>query len=321
MAPAPPSLVGGWAAPASNGTAPSDSNWLTQLLEHAGVSHQDAADVSGIVLRPLELVLVVVGAILVAHFGTRAIRRGLAKPARRAADRMESERADARATTVVALVANLFRVTVGIVAALTVLGIMGINLTPILASATVIAATVAFGAQTLVRDYLSGILLSVEDQYRLGDSVDVNGTTGVIEDLSLRVTRLRAYDGTVWFVPNGDIRKLANLSRGWARAVVDVRVAPTGPGQLERLEDLLAEAAAAVVHGPRFAASTTEPVQMLGVVAADAGGCTLRLVARTSPDQRDALQRALTLASLEALAAEGLWPAPPAAPAGSAQSA
>ena len=90
---------------------------------------------------------------------------------------------------------------------------LGINLTPLLASATIIGATLGFGAQQIIRDYLSGFLLTVEDQFSVGDSITVDGTGGVVEDVTMRVTRVRGLDGTIYFVPNGDIRLLANTSR------------------------------------------------------------------------------------------------------------
>ena len=107
------------------------------------------------------------------------------------------------------------------------LGTIGLNLTPLLAGATVIGATLGFGAQSMVRDLLAGVLLTVEGQFDIGDTIMVGDTSGTVEDLTLRVTRLRSDDGTVWYVPNGEIRKLANSSRGWAQATVDV----PGPGR------------------------------------------------------------------------------------------
>ena len=99
---------------------------------------------------------------------------------------------------------------------------LGINLTPLLASATIIGATLGFGAQQIVRDYFSGVLMTMEDQYNVGDSVTVGGVTGVVEDVTMRLTRFRGVDGTIYIIPNGDIRLIGNLSRGWARAVVDL---------------------------------------------------------------------------------------------------
>ena len=288
------------------------------MLEHAGVAPSTARAVTDIVLRPLEVILVVVVALLIAHFGAKAIRRGLRRPAGRAVDRIDSPRAGARAATVISLLANLFRAFVAVVAFFTILGIIGIDLTPLLASATVIGATIGFGAQTLVRDYLSGFLLTIEDQFGIGDTICTNTITGVVEELSLRVTRLRAFDGTVWFVPNGDIRQVSNASRGWARAVVDITVSPGGPEDLDRMERLLADAAAEVAHRPRFAAGTTEPPQVLGVVAADGTSCTLRVAVRTTATDHLPLERALRQALLSTLSAEGFWPPGPPAAAGPA---
>ena len=214
-----------------------------------------------------------------------------------------------------ALVANLFRAFVAAVALFIILGFMGINLTPLLASATVIGATIGFGAQALVRDYLSGALLTMEDQFGIGDAITVNNITGTVEDLSLRVTRVRAFDGTVWFVPNGDIRAVANASRGWARSVVDVSLGPENIGRIEEAKQVLAEAAIEVAHGPRYSSSCTEPPQVVGVVAADGTGLTLRVALRTSSANRDPLTRSLREAVLAALAEAELWPpVPPAGP-------
>jgi len=199
---------------------PQDTGWFYDLLVKAGVDPSTAKTWVDFVVRPLAVIIIVVLAILVAQLGAKAIRHHLGRVIERAADRSPTPRSTSRATATALLVANLWRVFVYVVAVLIVLSTLGINLTPILASATVIAAVVAFGAQQLVRDNLSGFLLTLEDQYGIGDTITVDGTTGVVEDLRLRVTRLRGDDGTVWYVPNGDIRKLGNVSRGWAKAIV-----------------------------------------------------------------------------------------------------
>ena len=126
---------------------------------------------------------------------------------------------------------------------------LGINLTPLLASATVIGATIGFGAQALVRDYLSGFLLTVEDQFVIGDSIAVNGVSGTVEDVSLRVTRVRAVDGSLVYVPNGEIRQLTNASRGWAKAVVEVTVPIASTAALERATRVAMDAATRVAEG------------------------------------------------------------------------
>jgi moderate conductance mechanosensitive channel len=296
------------ALPTLAAAAPPGSNWLERVLVDLGVSVGTANEVSDLVLRPLEILVVVAVAVVVAYFGARAIERVLNRTVSRAADRMDSPRAKARAHTLVALAANLFRAFVAVVTVFIVFGIVGIDLTPLLASATVIGATIGFGAQTLVRDYLSGFLLTMEDQFGIGDTVTVNGTTGVIEDLSLRVTRMRAFDGTVWFVPNGDIRMVANASRGWARAVIEVELAPERIDRLEEVKELLAEAATQVAHTARFAASCTEPAEVLGLVDADGTSLRLRVALRTSAALKVPLERALREGVLRSLQDAGVWP-------------
>lgn len=283
-------------------------SWLYDLLTKAGVSPSAAHSTVEFVFRPLEVVLVLVVAILVARYGARLIRRTLGRVAERAAGRADSPRAGARSLTVVALIANLWRFFVVIVAIATILGMLGIDLTPLLASATVIGATIGFGAQSLVRDYLSGILLTVEDQFGIGDTINVNQTVGVVEDLSLRVTRIRSADGTVWYVPNGDIRQLANNSRGWAKAVVDLPVAPAAALRLRQLEDALGEVARQVARRPAFTTTVTEPPEVLGMTDAATDSCSVRVAIRTVPAQRDALQRALREALVDRLIRLGAWP-------------
>jgi small conductance mechanosensitive channel len=288
--------------------ASNQPGWLENLLVKLGVAPSEAHTVTGLVVRPFEILVIVLGAWLVALLGTRALRRALGGAAHRAAARSGDPRATGRASTVVALVVNCFRVFVVVVAIALVLGVLGVNLTPLLASATVIGAVLGFGAQSLVKDYLSGFLLTLEDQFTIGDVLTVNGVTGTVEDLSLRVTRLRGYDGTLYQVPNGEIRLLANTSRGWARAVVEVPVAVPGPEALDRLDGVVAAAARAVADDPELA--DVGPPEILGLVAVDGATCTLKVALRTTPSRRDAVARALRRALVQGLAGAELWPAP-----------
>lgn len=299
-------LAAGTGGGSSGGGAGSGAGWLYTLLTKAGLDPSTAQTVVQFVVRPLEVLLVLVVAALVARYGARALRRMLTRATGRVAARGDHERGSARVSTVVALVANVWRLFVAVVAVAVVLGMLGINLTPLLASATVIGATIGFGAQSLVRDYLSGILLTMEDQFGIGDTITVADATGVVEDLSLRVTRLRAADGSVWYVPNGEIRQLTNTSRGWAKAVVDLAVASGDAATLDRVREAVAGAAREVAADPRFSATSTEPPEVVGMVAAAGGTCTVRVALRTVPTRRAALERALREAAVARLAADGL---------------
>jgi small conductance mechanosensitive channel len=203
------------------------------------------------------------------------------------------------------------------VAGAIVLGLLGINLTPLLASATIIGATLGFGAQQIVRDYFSGVLMTMEDQYNVGDSITIGGVIGVVEDVTMRLTRFRGVDGTIYIVPNGDIRLVGNLSRGWARAVVDLTLPGAAAADLETVRRVIEEAAHRVATGPPFATHSTEPPNLVGLLAADSSTITMRVMLLTVPSQRDALTRALREEAITALAKAELWPldaAPPAAP-------
>ena len=312
-----PALVGTLGASSSTDQVDQGGGWLYHLLTKVGVSPDTASTVTDLIVRPLSILLVIVIAIIVARMGSRVIRRLLERVANQAANRSGSTRA-ARVTTMSGVVANIWRFFVFVVTGAIVLGMLGINLTPLLASATIIGATLGFGAQQIVRDYFSGILMTVEDQYNVGDSVMVGSMTGVVEEVTLRLTRFRGADGTVFIIPNGDIRLVGNLSRGWARAIVDLTLPGAGAVDFDTLRGVIAAAAHDVATSPTFAGHCTEPPILVGLECADATTITMRVTLLTIPSQREPLTRALREATLEALAQASLWPVvvePPTTPA------
>jgi small conductance mechanosensitive channel len=297
------------------GAADNGGGWLYDLLTKAGVDHGTATTVNDLVVRPVAVIIVIVVGVLVARIGSKAIRRVLQQIANQAATRSGSQRAGARMSTMSALAANLWRFFVFIVAVAIILGIVGINLTPLLASATIIGATLGFGAQLIVRDYFSGFLLTMEDQYGIGDNVTIGTLSGVVEDLTLRVTRLRADDGTVYFVANGDIRQLANTSRGWAHAVVDLTLPGSSATDLPQARAIIEEAARRVASSEEFAGLSTEPPALVTFIDATDSTLTLRITLHTVPSKREALTRALREEAIVALSHGQLWPSSTAAPA------
>jgi small conductance mechanosensitive channel len=313
-----PSLAAASALLGANNTVDQGGGWLYHLLIKFGVSPDTAATVTDLIIRPLSILVVVLVALLAARYGAKVIRRLLERVADQTAARSGSQRAGARVATMSGLVANVWRFFVFIVAGAIVLGLFGINLTPLLASATIIGATLGFGAQQIVRDYFSGILMTMEDQYNVGDSVTIGGVTGVVEDVTMRLTRFRSIDGTIYIIPNGDIRLISNNSRGWARAVVDLTLPGASAADLDMVRQIVGDAARAVAALPEFAAHSTEPPTLVGLQTADATTITLRVMLLTVPSQRDALTRALREAAVTALAKAELWPAEVAPPAGSA---
>ena len=265
--------------------------WLYDVLVWIGVDHATARHLQDVVVKPVAVVVIVLVATAVGWFGSRIIRRWIGAVARRAAGRADSPRAAARAVTITAMVANIWRVVVGVIAVFVALGTIGINLTPLLAGATVVGATIGFGAQSMVRDLLAGFLLIIEDQFDIGDTLVVGTTSGTVEDLSLRVTRLRGVDGTIWFVPNGEIRTLANVSRGWAEAMVDIPV--PAANDVDDVLRAVGDSAHAVAGDDRYASSCLSAPRVWGVVAADADTFTCRVSVRTPTADRERIGRAL----------------------------
>ncbi len=179
-----------------------------RLLRRWGLSDLGANSVRHLV----EVIGILALAMVASRLTTRAARRWTATLAEKS-----TFAAAARAQTLGGVTASLVRITVWTFAGLFVLGELGLNLGPLIAGASIVGVALGFGAQTLVKDFLAGFFILAEDQYGVGDDVAVGGETpnitGVVEEVSLRITRLRDGDGTVWFVPNGDIRKVGNRSR------------------------------------------------------------------------------------------------------------
>lgn len=272
-------------------SAAPDQGWLYDLLRWAGVGESSAAHVQQVIVKPVTLVIVLLAALLIGWLGNRLIRHWIGAAVRRAAARSDSPRAERRAVTLTAMLANIWRVVVAVIAVLVGLGTVGINLTPLLAGATVIGATIGFGAQAMVRDLLAGFLMAVEGQFDIGDTITVNDTSGVVEDLTLRVTRLRAPDGAVWFLANGEIRKLANVTRGWGRATVDVPVPPSA--DFDEVLGAVHAAADAVYGDERYSAACLDAPVVWGVTATAVDSLTTRVTIRTTAGDRDRVERAL----------------------------
>lgn len=183
--------------------------FLYELVSRLGLGDSAARTADVLLARPLAIVALFIGAAVLSRFGSRLARRAVRALQQRSPIRPESARSELRVGTLSQVLATLVRVVVWSMAALLILGIVGLNLAPLLAGAGIAGVAIGFGAQTLVRDVLTGFFILSEDQYGVGDVITVGtAPTGTVEDVTLRVTRLRAADGVVWFVPNGEIKML-----------------------------------------------------------------------------------------------------------------
>ena len=269
-----------------------------------GLSDYGARTVQFIVVRPLKIVLILGGAVILGRLAARAIRRLLRGAQSRTPLKASSPRAQQRGDTIADVLAGMVKAAILLIAAFMALGELGVNLAPLIAGAGIAGIAVGFGAQSLVKDFISGMFILVEDQYGVGDQVDVNGAVGTVEDVSLRVTRVRSVDGTVWFVPNGEIRKVGNSSMEWSRALIDVGIAYDA--DVNKAIEAVADAARQVADDPAWSEVVLEPPEVWGVHAVDAAGITIRLVVKTAPKQQLALGRALRARIVDRLRAEGI---------------
>ena len=156
------------------------------------------------------------------------------------------------------------------------------NIAPIIASAGILGIALGFGAQSLVKDFLSGVFMIFEDQFGVGDVIDVGAASGTVEAVSLRVTRLRDLDGTVWYVPNGEILRVGNKSQNWSRAVVDIGVGYDE--DLARAKQVLAEVAHDLWEDEDFRSVIIEEPEVTGVEALNPDAITLRVLREDRAD-------------------------------------
>ncbi len=212
-------------------------------------------------------------------------------------DPLATARRAQRARTLGSVLRSTAAVLVGGIAVFLVLDTLGVNIAPFIASAGIVGVALGFGAQSLVKDFLTGTFMLLEDQYGVGDVVDLGPATGTVEAVTLRVTKVRDADGTLWYVPNGSLVRVGNKTQGWATAVVEVDVDYFA--DLEQVERLLAEAAAHV------AAELGDAVQgeptITGIERLTAEAITLRMRVRTSPARQWEVARALRVAARRVL--------------------
>ncbi len=192
-----------------------------------------------------------------------------------------TERRQQRAETIGSFLRSLTSIAVFTVAAAMVLGQLGIDLAPVVASAGIAGVALGFGAQNLVKDYLNGMFMILEDQYGVGDAIDAGEASGIVEAVGLRVTRLRSVDGTVWHIRNGEILRIGNMSQGWSRALLDVSVAYDT--DTDRAATVIKEVADEVWRDPFFGTLVIEEPEVWGVEDLGADGIAIRLVVKTAP--------------------------------------
>jgi small conductance mechanosensitive channel len=196
-----------------------------------------------------------------------------------------------RAETIGALLRSITSMAIWSMALLMAMEELGLKLGPLIAGAGIVGVALGFGAQHLVRDFVSGIFMLIEDQYGVGDLVDVGPATGKVEGVSLRTTRLRDVNGTMWHIPNGEIARVGNKSQQWARAVLDVSVAYDT--DIDHATKVIKDTAVAMSREERCAGVVLEEPEVWGVEELGADGVSIRLVVKTMPSEQLGVAREL----------------------------
>lgn len=213
-------------------------------------------------------------------------------------------RRQARMQSISLAVGSTAAVIIWSIAIIMALGETGVDLAPLIAGAGIAGVALGFGAQSLVRDCIAGLFMLLEDQFGVGDVVDLDEATGVVEKISLRTTVLRGLDGTVWHVPNGEVTRVGNKSQLWSVALVDVNVAYDC--DLAAARQVILDGATELTESDEWSSVVIEPPQLLGVEALAADGITIRLTIKVEPGEQWALQRALREALKDALEHAGI---------------
>src|SRR3954467_8353620 len=285
-----------------------------------------AANADALIATPAKILLIVALAVVVRLLLHRGIRRltdrtatgavpTILRPLRNRvpAHRDAVEQITARRTQRAEAIGSVLRscasiLTLGIGVVL-VLGELGINLAPIVASAGVVGVALGFGAQNLIKDFIAGIGIILEDQYGVGDVVDLGEASGTVEAVGLRITRVRDSHGVVWYVRNGEVLRVGNKSQGFAQVVIDMPVAHDT--DLERCRSVMQEVADGMYAEEEWADVLLAEPESLGVESITAAGVTLRLTVRTTNTDQWRVGRELRQRLNERFVAEGFKaPAP-----------
>jgi small conductance mechanosensitive channel len=293
---------------APTGACGAEPSWICEQVFDATDSRAWAQAADQLLARPAKIALVVVMAMVANLLVRRAIRRfasqiadpdaqeRLRKLKRRApAAVIEtgvlSLRSAARAQTLAQVLRSMATIVIWAIAVITILGELGVKLGPLIAGAGIVGVAIGFGAQSLVKDFLSGIFMLVEDQYGVGDIIDVGEATGTVEAVTLRTTRLRDVNGTVWHVPNGTIQRVGNKSQQWARALLDLNVAYGT--DLDRAHEVIKQVADDLWRDPEWRGKVLEEPEVWGVERLDPDGIVIRLVVKTQPSAQFGVTREL----------------------------
>lgn len=303
--------------PSAPECASEQGTWCQQVYRLTG-NEWIAASADWLVAKPLKIILILVIAFLIRYLIKKLIDKltkapsdgkqpALLRPLRNRANGPLSvetiERSRQRAETIGSVLKSVTTFLVLGIAVIEILAELGINVGPLIASAGIVGVALGFGAQSLVQDFLSGIFMMMEDQYGVGDVVDLGEAIGVVETVGLRITTVRALDGTVWYVRNGEIMRVGNFSQDHSVAVVDIPLSHSA--DLEHATQLITQIATEVVSQPPVSQDALAQPDVLGVDNITVQAVYIRLTVKVRPGKQWGVQRTLRGKILGALSEAG----------------
>jgi small conductance mechanosensitive channel len=262
----------------------------------------------------LRIALILVVAVILRFLVRRAISRFVARSHRNADAEasgralrgllVNAERRRQRSAAVGSVLRSVASILIMGTALLIVLSALGIDLAPLLASAGVAGVAVGFGARNLVTDVLTGMFMLLEDQYGVGDRIDAGEASGTVLEIGLRATKLRGDDGVIWYVRNGEIKRVGNLSQGWATAGVDVQV--RAGADVDEVRSVITAAGEELAKTEPWDELLWDRVEVLGLDSVTLESMVVRVSARTMPGKALAVERELRLRIKRALDRRGI---------------
>jgi len=249
---------------------------------------------------PIRIVAIILGAVIARSLLLLSVKRvirgvisGMNGKAVVASGLVQNARVVQRAQTLGSVLNNFFTWTVVLVALSAVLSELGVAVGALVAGAGILGAAVGFGAQSLVRDLISGLFIVFEDQYGVGDSVDLGQATGIVESVGLRVTQVRDVSGVLWYVRNGEVVRVGNQSQGWSRVVLDIPLAYSAPQ--DKAREVILKAVQSVSTDQAFSKQLMGAPEIWGIELLSGEQVVLRLVQQVGPSHADDVARELRL--------------------------
>lgn len=268
-------------------------------VQEKGVSSWFDEHGQTLVVTPLRILAIIVVALVLRAVARRLITQFISRMSNRpdgpgrpvTGFLLNAERRSQRAETVGSVLRNVASFVILGIASLMVLSEFEVDLAPLLAGAGIVGVALGFGARNLVSDFLSGIFMILEDQYGVGDLVDVGAASGAVMEVGLRITKLRADDGTIWYVRNGEIKRIGNRSQGWGTATLDVQVGYRE--DVEKVREIILTTAEHLADDERFGEIVWGAAEVMGMEAISASSMVLQVQTRTMPGQELKVAREL----------------------------